>query len=260
VSPVAGPAPPGRPAGVASPGPTPAPRLPGVAACLAAIRRPELYRNFAIHLFVMAPAVVLMCLFARWVDRALGLERLVGWPLAGWLGAAMIGVGGLSVWYVYGYLYLVGGGSPGTHVDGGPTALVDTGPYTLLRHPSVPGKFLAAGGVGVLFGSPAFLLGFLPTLLLYSFLTNRYLQEPTCDQRFGALYERYRRTVPMFLPRPSGVRRLLRGEAAVGAEPGAAPAAHPAAVRFELLWYLVGLLGMILLFAGVALALRGLAR
>ena len=52
-------------------------RWPGFCACLAAIRRPELYRNFAIHLFVMAPAVVVMCLIARTVDRALELERLV---------------------------------------------------------------------------------------------------------------------------------------------------------------------------------------
>ena len=32
---------------------------------------------------------------------------------------SMIAVGGLWVWYVYGYLFIAGGGSPGTHVDGG---------------------------------------------------------------------------------------------------------------------------------------------
>jgi len=242
-----------RPAVDDAPNPTGTRQRPGFWECLAAIRRPELYRNFAIHLFVMAPGVVVMCLLAQRVDGALGLGRLLSWPLAGWLGAAMIAAGGLSVWYVYGYLFLAGGGSPGTHVDGGPTSLVDTGPYTVLRHPSVPGKFMGAAGVGVMFGSPSFLLGFLPVLLLYSFLTNLYLQEPTCDERFGPAYQRYREHIPMFVPRRSGIRRWIRGEAAIGGATAPASGGHPARARFELMWYLLGLGGMILLFGGVVL-------
>ena len=232
---------------------------PGFWACLAAIRRPELYRNFAVHLFVMAPGVVAMCLLARRVDAGLGLGRWIELPAAAWLGAAMVGLGGFSVWYVYGYLFLAGQGSPGTHVDGGPTVLVDHGPYTLIRHPSVPGKFLAAAGVGVIFGSPSFLVGFLPLLLIYSLLTNRFLQEPLCDQRFGELYARYRRAVPMVVPRPSGVARWLRGQAAVDADGRPRVGEPPPAARFELLWYLLGLSGMILLFALVALLASGWA-
>lgn len=233
---------------------------PGLWACLAAIRRPELYRNFAIHLFVMAPGVVAMCLLAQKVDAAVGLGRWLELPAAAWLGAAMIGLGGFSVWYVYGYLYLAGQGSPGTHVDGGPTVFVDHGPYTLIRHPSVPGKFLAAAGVGVIFGSPSFLVGFLPLLLLYSLLTNLYLQEPTCDQRFGEVYARYRRAVPMFVPSPSGIGRWIRAQAAVGADGTPTAADHPPATRYELLWYLVGLAGMILLFSSIALLAARWAR
>ena len=37
-------------------------------------------------------------------------------------------------------LFHVGQGSPGSHLDGGPRNLVDTGPYTVLRHPSVLGN------------------------------------------------------------------------------------------------------------------------
>jgi protein-S-isoprenylcysteine O-methyltransferase Ste14 len=223
-----------------------------------AITEPEIYRNFAIHLFVMAPGVVVMCWLARMVDRALGLERLLPWPASLWPGAVMIAVGGVSVWYVYGYLLRAGGGSPGTHVDGGPTALVDTGPYTVLRHPSVPGKFMAAAGVGVIFGSPSFLFGFLPVLLVYSLLTNRFLQEPTCDKRFGEVYAVYRRTVPMVVPRPSGIGRWLRGEAAVGDAERSAPHIHPVEASSELGWYLVGLAAMILLFAVIAIGVWAL--
>ena len=45
--------------------PTGQEQLPNLMACLATIRRPELYRNFIIHLFVMFPGVVVMCLIAR---------------------------------------------------------------------------------------------------------------------------------------------------------------------------------------------------
>ena len=160
------------------------------------------------------------------------------------------------MWYVYGYLFLVGGGSPGTHVDGGPVRIVDAGPYTIIRHPSVPGKFLAAAGVGLAFGSPSFLFGFLPMLLVYSLLTNRFLQEPTCDKRFGATYQQYRAAVPMVLPRPSGIMRWIHGGAALqGAIPDT-PNIHPTAVRHELFWYLVGLCVMVGLFTVFAVFLR----
>lgn len=231
-------------------------RRPDLWACLAAIRRPELYRNFMIHLFVMFPGVVVMCLIARWLDQSLGLGRLLPWPASFWPGLVAVGLGGFSVWYVYGYLFLVGGGSPGTHVDGGPVRIVDTGPYTIIRHPSVPGKFLAAAGVGLAFGSPSFLFGFLPVLLVYSLLTNRFLQEPTCDKRFGATYQQYRAAVPMVLPRPSGIMRWIHGGAALqGAIPDT-PNIHPTAVRHELFWYLVGLCVMVGLFTVFAVFLR----
>lgn len=231
-------------------------RFPDFGACLAAIRRPELYRNFIIHLFVMFPGVVVMCLVARWLDQSLGLGRLLPWPVSLWPGLVAVGLGGTSVWYVYGYLFLVGGGSPGTHVDGGPVRIVDTGPYTVIRHPSVPGKFLAAAGVGLAFGSPSFLFGFLPVLLVYSLLTNRFLQEPTCDKRFGKTYQQYRAAVPMVLPRPSGIMRWFRGEAALQGAIPETPNIHPTAVRHELFWYLVGLFVMVGLFTVFAVLLR----
>ena len=232
-------------------------RRPGFAACVAAIRQPELYRNFGIHLFVMFPAAMVMCWVATRVDHELGLAPLTPWPAVGALGAALIGVGGFWVWYVYGYLFLAGGGSPGTHLDGGPTAMVDTGPYTLVRHPSVLGKMLGVIGLGLLWRSPVFLVGFLPILVAYSVVTNRYLQERFCDARFGARYEAYRARVPMLVPRPDGVLRWLRDEAAVpGAFTPVRGGAPPAGVWMEFRGYLVGLALLIALFAGVWAVLR----
>lgn len=226
-------------------------RRPPPAACLAAITRPELYRNFAIHLFVMFPAAVVMCAIGRQVDAQLGISPFSEGAAPVAAGAAMIATGGLWVWYVYGYLYLSGGGSPGTHVDGGPSTMVDTGPYTAIRHPSVLGKLLGVIGLGVAFASTTFLVGFVPVLVLYSVVTNRWLQERFCEARFGERYRVYRARVPMLLPRPDGLRRWWSDEAAVPEALPGAPVAPPAGIWMEFRGYLVGLVGLIALFAAV---------
>ena len=96
--------------------------------------QPRLYRNY--HSFV--------CHVSRGDDHVLvgypigSQHRLDNIQLFEWrlfVGVLAILTGGIWVWYVYSYLFLAGGGSPGTHVDGGPVRLVDTGPYATIRHP-----------------------------------------------------------------------------------------------------------------------------
>ncbi|MCB9762475.1 MAG: isoprenylcysteine carboxylmethyltransferase family protein [Alphaproteobacteria bacterium] len=229
-------------------------RRPSFMACLAAIRAPELYRNFAIHIFVMFPAAMVMCWLGTKVDAAVGLGPLLEPAVRVPAGLSLIGAGGFWVWYVYGYLFLAGGGSPGTHVDGGPVAMVDTGPYTMIRHPSVLGKLAGVIGLGIIWGSPSFLAFFVPVLLVYSLVTNRYLQERFCEERFGPRYAAYRERVPMLLPRPAGMARWLRDEAALAEADAELPPpveAQPPGVWSEFRWYLLGLAGLISLFAGI---------
>ncbi len=241
------------PAPVATAG---APGVPGahptVGACFAAIRAPELYRNFMVHGFVMFPAGMVLCYVATLIDGAAGVASLPQPGLRLALGAAMVGLGGVWVWYVYGFLFLVGHGSPGTHVDGGPTDLVDTGPYTMIRHPSVLGKVLAVAGLGVAWGSPIFLGVFLPILVAYSLVTNRLLQERFCDERFGPAYALYRSRVPMVVPRPAGIRRWRAGQSALTAAERNAPRGHPPGIGTEFLYYLAALAALISIAAGVA--------
>ncbi len=226
-------------------------RRPPMGACFAAIRAPELYQNFFIHAFVMFPAAMIMCWLATRVDARLGWMPLLTPGSALALGAACVAVGVTWIWYVYGYLYLSGAGSPGTHVDGGPTTLVDTGPYTVVRHPSVLGKLLAVVGLGVAWRSGVFLAGFLPVLLVYSVVTNRYLQERFCDERFGPRYAAYREVVPMLLPRPSGLLRWWRDEAALPEDAPRAAGLAPVGIRVELPGYLLGLALLIGFFAAL---------
>ena len=227
--------------------------LPSITECFRAIRAPTLYRNFGIHLFVMLPAAMLMCTLASRIDHKLSYAFPLEAPLNLLLGLSLIGVGGLWVWYVYGYLYLAGGGSPGTHVDGGPVRMVDTGPYAAIRHPSVLGKLLGVTGLGIIWQSSTFLLGFLPILILYSLISNRLLQERFCEDRFGDRYVQYREQVPMLIPRASGIRRWQRGTPALKAIELVSVQEQPPGVWMEFRWYLIGLISLILCFGGMAL-------
>ncbi len=229
-------------------------RRPSFGACMAAITAPQLYRNFAIHLFVMFPAAMVMCWIATNLDVAVGFDPVLAWPDRLFLGLGMIGIGGFWVWYVYGYLFLAGGGSPGTHVDGGPVAMVDNGPYTMIRHPSVLGKMLGVIGLAVAWGSLSFHVFFVPVLIIYSVVTNRIIQERFCHERFGARYQTYCARVPMLIPRPSGIKRWMNSEAALGEADEAVPAPvehQPTGIWSEFRWYLMGLVGLISLFGGI---------
>jgi protein-S-isoprenylcysteine O-methyltransferase Ste14 len=202
---------------------------------LRAVADPRIYKNFAIHLFVLLPASLVLAWLGTRVDAHLGwgavTSRPVGWALA----AICLATGAAIVVYSYAYLLLVGEGSPGSHL-GGPQRLVTSGPYALVRHPSVIGKLLGVIAVGLAVGSPSFLLGVVPFLLAYSLVTNRFLQERYCERAFGESYRRYRARVPMIVPRPRALAAWWRGEAVLEevtaeAEPGSIP-------RYELAIYL----------------------
>ncbi len=182
---------------------------------MAQTANPLVYKNFMIHLFLMIPAAVVMALFGREIDRVLGLESFLSPPWTWIVSAGLFALGGLIVVYTYGYLTLLGEGSPGTHVDGGPRKLVVSGPYTAVRHPSVLGKLSGVVGLGFLSGSTVFTFVIIPLLLIYSLITNRYLQERGCEDKFGGDYQRYREAVPMLIPRVAGIRRFLGGRPAI---------------------------------------------
>lgn len=222
---------------------------PRTADCFAAIQSPELYRNFTIHLFVMFPAAMLMCWLGVRLDAHLGWLAFGSLSWRAPLGGGMITLGGLWVWYVYGYLFIAGGGSPGTHVDGGPVRMVDTGPYATIRHPSVLGKLLGVIGLGIIWGSPSFLLFFVPVLLLYAIVSNRLIQERFCHLRFGSDYATYCQKVPMLIPTRTSIGRWRSGEAVLNTIQSMEDHSQPNTIWHEFRWYLIGLGGLLSIFS-----------
>jgi protein-S-isoprenylcysteine O-methyltransferase Ste14 len=184
-------------------------REPTVREIFATLRRKELYGNLAVHLFILIPAAVVLAFLGRVLDRNWGWAPLPGPPWNVALAVLCFGAGGFLVWYAYGYLHLKGGGSPGAHM-GYTQRLVTTGIYSWVRHPSVIGKLIGVVGLGLLMRTPGFLLVIVPFLLLYSYATNILIQERNCLRNLGEGYARYRREVPMFVPRWERIARWSR--------------------------------------------------
>ncbi|MGV8118377.1 MAG: methyltransferase family protein [Candidatus Xenobiia bacterium LiM19] len=176
------------------------------------IKRREMYMVLPGYIFVLIPTAVGLAFLGRYIDGRLGLKPFVTPPLSFILFALFTAVGFSIVFWSYTYLVIEGQGSSATHL-GGPTQMVTTGPYALVRHPSIAGKFLGVLGLGCLFGSVTFTFVILPLLLTGSLVHNRINQEKYCVKCFGEDYERYREQVPMIIPRPRKVLELLRGPA-----------------------------------------------
>jgi len=227
----------------------------GWRAAVGSVRNPLIYKNFAIHAFVLLPATIVLVLLAMRVDRHLGWEAVASWPWRCTLAVVAFALGTAIVVYSYAYLLAFGDGSPGSHL-GGPQRLVTSGPYALVRHPSVIGKLLGVIAVGLVFGSPTFLLAVIPLLLAYSLITNRLIQERYCERAFGDAYRAYRREVPMIVPRLEALNRRLHGQRVV-VDIATGPTVPGAIPRFELAIYLVLLAGILLAALAVVVALTG---
>ena len=190
-------------------------KAPSLLDCFVEIRNPDIYKNFLIHLFVMIPAAVAISAMGIAIDRFVGFEPYLESPWHWILAAIFVAVGVLIVVYSYGYLAILGEGSPGTHIDEGTKRMVVTGPYTVIRHPSVVGKLAGVVGLGIATRSVTFTFVIIPLLLVYSLITNRYLQERYCESKFEDVYRRYRTIVPMIVPRPAGILRWFRRQPAM---------------------------------------------
>lgn len=176
-----------------------APSEPSFHEIMLAIRKPAVLFNVPIHLFILMPITCLIAYLGTRADRVLGWQRIVHEPWNYLIFLALFASGIFIVWYTYGYLAIMGKGSPATHL-GGTHRLVTTGPFALCRHPSIIGKFLGVLGLGFLVGSPTFLFIIIPLLTTYSLLTARFMQERRCVELWKDDYLAYRRSTPLVLP------------------------------------------------------------
>ena len=103
--------------------------------------------------------------------------------------------------YLYTALWgfaLVGGGTPAPIA---PTKiLVVAGLHRFVRNPMYIGVALAIGGQALLFRSLHIAI-YMVCMLLTAHLFVVFYEEPTLRKQFGEEYERYRATVPRWIPK-----------------------------------------------------------
>jgi len=83
-----------------------------------------------------------------------------------------------------------------------PQELIVVGPYLWMRNPMVTGVFGLLFGVGLLLHSVSIVLIWTPLYILAHVIELKNVEEPELELRFGEAYAEYKRSVPMFIPRP----------------------------------------------------------
>ena len=166
----------------------------------------EFYLDMAVFVFICIPSVLLVLFFTLKIDKYLGLKPFINHPYNFIISSIFFISGGVIIWIAYTYLVFVGEGSPCPQL-GGTTKPVTSGPYAMVRHPSVVGKLLGVIGVGCLFKATFFTFIVIPALFAWSAFYNRFIQERGCIEKFGEEYLKYRKITPMFIPK---FRKMLK--------------------------------------------------
>lgn len=99
-------------------------------------------------------------------------------------------------------------------------ALATRGPYAHTRNPLYLGSLLLGTGVAVAGGRWIFVLLFLAFFFLVYPRTMRH-EERVLQERFGEAYRRYRRSVPLLIPRVSPYRADAVEDGGDASRPGA---------------------------------------
>lgn len=167
---------------------------------LSIVSKPQIYLMALIYLFILFPIVFCMLYAGIKLDRFYGFPKLIIVSNAFNVIFAFLLIfsGVLIVWWSYTYLVIRGEGSP-AQMLGRTKRLVTSGPYSVVRHPSVIGKLFGALGLGLIFNSFSFVFIIFPFVLCYIFI-ERIKEEKTLTGLWQKEYLEYKRKVPFMLP------------------------------------------------------------
>ncbi|MFH1790980.1 MAG: isoprenylcysteine carboxylmethyltransferase family protein [Candidatus Omnitrophota bacterium] len=152
--------------------------------------------------FLNIPLALIILFVSVKIDRYLGFKHFIGYPYNVIFFLIFSSAGFVIICQAYAYLIIVGQGMACPYAGfKGTGKLVTTGPYAVVRHPSVIGKLLGVLSIGMLSGSFFFTFIVIPVLLTWSVYYNRFIQEELCVKKFGNEYVEYRKRVPMLIPK-----------------------------------------------------------
>ncbi len=143
-----------------------------------------------------------------YTDRVLRLPKVMPGAFGAGIGMVLLFLGAV----ICGWCVLHFRKAKGTPVPfNPPTELVIVGPYAWMRNPMVTAVFTALFGIGFILHSTSIVFIWTPLYILAHIVELKTVEEPELELRFGSAYRKYKRSVPMFVPRPWH-RRSSRAE------------------------------------------------
>ncbi len=160
-------------------------------------RKRELLTPVGFLIFGLTVAAVVV--LGLYTDRVLHTPEVLPGRFGAGIGVVLLVLGSM----LCGWCVLRFRRAKGTPVPfNPPTELVVAGPYVWMRNPMVTGVFTGLFGIGLILHSASTVFIWTPLYILAHVIELKKVEEPELELRFGAAYTEYRRTVPMFIPRP----------------------------------------------------------
>lgn len=168
--------------------------------------RKEIYLMFFTwYVFILIPFTLFLIFIGVKIDALLGLPELISRPYNLLFFIFFMSVGSVIVLWSYSYLVFEGQGSPSAYF-GQTKKLVKVGPYSIIRHPSVIGKFFGVISLGFLLQSFCFSFIIVPILFASSLIDKKFREERQLEKIWGRDYIEYKKSVPMIVP---DIRRII---------------------------------------------------
>ena len=160
-------------------------------------RTRELLTPLGLLIFGLTLAAVVV--LGLYTDRVLRMPEMLPGPEGATVGVVLLLLGStLTGWCVLRFRRAKGTPVPFNP----PQELIVSGPYVWMRNPMVTGVFTILFGLGFVLHSVSIVLIWTPLYILMHVVELKTVEEPELERRFGATYTEYKRTVPMFIPRP----------------------------------------------------------
>lgn len=153
--------------------------------------------------WVILPAIVIVPGLS--LDKLFGFPPIIYPPYNLILAVIFAAFGTFwALWSLYA-LVIIGKGNPqeafGQEILPATKKLIIIGPYRYTRNPMGFGWFSFVAGIGLYLGSISMIVIALPVFLAGVILYLKHFEEPNLIKRFGDDYLKYRKEVPIILPR-----------------------------------------------------------
>ena len=140
----------------------------------------------------------LLVFASLWLDKLLPVYLPFSPLINLFLSALLLVIGAiLALWAVCTFITVRGSPVPFNP----PKEFITTGIYSQIRNPMLLGWFLMLFSLGILLSSISLIFIFTPIFILLNILYIKTIEEKEMEKKFGEQYLKYRKSVPMFIPR-----------------------------------------------------------